>query len=251
MKNINMLFAFLSGAGIQEICLAGGNASKEVQAHEEKQYVSVAPLASSSSSMSSSSYSAASSSCYYTYGSESKRVQETKQWEGSLAPSKKIQVASGGILCAQSTSGRLGQVDPKGVRITCSKHELQTLKKQFDDLLSTPDGSNKRLRFDYKHIFNTSNRCGKHVGHYDPKGEFSKAQKKASRGVFPQGWTPYEIMAIIKHAYTQRANSNNGQRERKSWVLTLNAPYDLKIKLVFGLDKNGKCTGKVKTAYPV
>ncbi len=243
MKNVNMLFVFLSGAGIQEICFAGGNASKETQVHDEKQYVSVAPLASSRSSMHSASYSAASSFSYSTYGSEARYASERKL----SSPQKE-----GYLPAAQPTSGLLKKTDAHGAKITLSAQELEVLRQTFDNSLETPDGSARYLRFDYKHIFNASNKAHKHVGHYDPKGEFSKAQKKVSRGVFPKGWTPYEIMAIIKQAYAQRANSNNGQRERKNWVMTvIDTSYGFKIRLVLALDKNGKCTGKVKTAYPI
>lgn len=243
MKNVNMLFAFLSGAGIQEICLAGGNASKETQVHDEKHYVSVAPLASSRSAMSSSSYSAASSSSYALHTSEvtfaNERKHNSDHQEGYLP-------------AARPTSGLLKLDDARGAKITLSAQELEVLRQAFDNSLETPDGSGRYLRFDYKHIFNASNKARKHVGHYDPKGEFSKAQKKVSRGVFPKGWTPYEIMAIIKQAYAQRSSSNNGQRERQNWVMTVvDTSYGFKIRLVFALDKNGKCTGKVKTAYPV
>lgn len=248
MYKIRTIVSFL-GMFLVTACVAGGNTSKEVKV-EQKQvtthYQSVVPIASSSCVLSSASSSSSSSLSY--------AKSEGKVLEGRLVSKVVAPPATSGILrnpSATSSSGRLRSSRSKGVKIELSEAALKALRAQFDDKFVVPGNSGKVIRFDYEHIFNTSNKEGGHVGHYDPKCRFSAAQKKASPSVFPRGWKPTKIMAQISKAYTHRASDNHGKIEGESWVVVVENLQGLKIKLIFELDSEGQITGKVKTAYPI
>ncbi len=141
--------------------------------------------------------------------------------------------------------------DPRGTIIEVSASEIQALKKQFDDRLITPAhwGSQKFVRFPYKHIFNASNKKRGHVGHYDPQGTFSPAQKAASTS-FPSDWSKTKIMSKIMEAYANWFKRYYDDQV-KNWVVLGQTSEGIKIKIRFETDRKGYPTGKVKTAYPV
>lgn len=146
--------------------------------------------------------------------------------------------------------GACSKDDPKGAVIELSAKQIHALKEQFDNQGLTPDwwGSQKLIRFDYKHIFNASNKKNKHQGHYNPNNVFSKSQEKASTS-FPSDWTPNKIMSKILESYRNYFRREYNSKVR-SWISLGKTSEGLTIEIRFKTDRKGYPTGKVKTAFP-